>query len=109
MTVNGKHLISQVIKLCGGKNIFADLSSLAPAVSIEAVLAANPEAIVGGGMGDTRPDWLDDWKRWPGVKAVERNNLFYIHPDLLQRSGPRILDGAEQLCEALQLARERRP
>ncbi len=109
MTVNGEHPISQVIRLCGGVNIFSSLSSLAPTVSIEGVLAANPEVIIGGGMGDVRPEWLSDWKRWPGLTAVERDNLYYIHPDLLQRSGPRLLDGAEQLCRALDRARQRRP
>jgi iron complex transport system substrate-binding protein len=108
MTVNGDHLISDVIRLCGGQNVFADLKPLTPEISTEAVLAADPEAIGGvtaeaGQAGD-----LDGWKQWPPLTAVARGNLFVIHADLISRNTPRILDGAQQLCEQLDAARARR-
>ncbi|MCB1895417.1 MAG: cobalamin-binding protein [Zoogloeaceae bacterium] len=109
MTINGEHLISAVIRLCGGVNVFAGLDQLAPKINQEAVLAADPEAIVASGMDQARPEWLDDWRRWRGLTAVGRDNLFFIPPDLLQRHTPRVLDGAEQLCGQLDTARERRP
>lgn len=105
MTVNGEHLISDVLRLCGGHNVFASLSVLAPKVDIEAVLAADPEVIVASGMGEARPEWLDDWRRWPRLRAARRGQLVFIHPDLIQRASPRLLDGAEQLCRALDDAR----
>lgn len=108
MTVNGVHVISDVMQLCGGVNVFADLKTLAPAIDVEAVLAANPEVIVASGMAEERPEWLDDWRRYPLLRAVQRGNLFFIPPDLLQRHTPRLLDGAEQLCRALETARGRR-
>jgi len=107
-TVGGKQIISSVITLCGGENVFAKLDALAPVVSVEAVVAANPEAIVASGMGEARPDWLDDWKRWPAIDAVARNNLFFVPPELIQRHTPRLLDGAEQLCRHLDTARGKR-
>lgn len=94
MTVNGEHLISQVIPLCGGRNVFAQIPLLAPKVDIEAVLAADPEVIVASGMDEARPEWLDDWRGFPQLAAVRRGNLFFVPPDLIQRHGPRILDGA---------------
>jgi iron complex transport system substrate-binding protein len=109
MTVNGEHLISDVMWLCGGRNVFADLPQLAPTVSVEGVLAADPEVIVASGMGEERPDWLDQWRRWPGLTAAARGNLYFIHPDLIQRHTPRILDAAERLCGFLDEARARRP
>lgn len=109
MTVGGPQIISSAIELCGGENVFGTLSQMAPTVSVEAVLEADPEAIVATGMGDARPEWLDDWNKWPRMTAVKRGNLFHIHPDLMQRHTPRILDGAEQLCAALDVARSRRP
>ena len=108
MTVNGKQLISDVIHLCGGRNVFADLPILAPTVDVEAVLAADPEAIVASGAGASRPEWFDAWRRWPQLRAVRRDNLFVVPPDVLQRHGPRILDGAEHLCADLETARRRR-
>ena len=108
MTVGGPQIISDAITLCGGENVFARLETMAPTVSVEAVIAANPEAIVASGMNDARPEWLDDWKRWPSVAAVARDNLFFVPPELLQRHTPRLLDGAEQLCKHLETARSRR-
>ena len=109
MTVGGPQIISSAIELCGGENVFGKLTQMAPTVSVEAVLEADPEAIVATGMGDARPDWLNDWNKWPRMTAVKRGNLFHIHPDLMQRHTPRILDGAEQLCALLDVARSRRP
>jgi len=107
-TVGGRQIISSVIRLCGGENVFGNLDALAPVVTVEAVVAANPEAIVASGMGEARPEWLDDWKRWPTISAVARNNLFFVPPELIQRHTPRLLDGAEQLCRHLDTARSRR-
>ena len=108
MTVNGEHLISDVLRLCGGRNVFTSLPVLAPKVDIEAVLAADPEIIVASGMGEARPEWLDDWRRWQRLTAVRNDNLFFVPPELLQRHTPRILDGAERLCAAFDQARARR-
>jgi len=109
MTVGGPQIISDAIRLCGGENVFGHLSQMSPTVSVEAVLEANPEAIVATGMGDARPEWLNDWNKWARMTAVKRGNLFHINPDILQRHTPRILDGAEQLCADLDIARSRRP
>ena len=107
MTVGGSHLISAAITLCGGRNVFASIGQPAAGIEIEAVLRANPEAIVASGMGEEKPEWLDDWKRWPQLWAVKSGNLFFVPPDLLQRHTPRILDGAERLCAALETVRQR--
>ena len=108
-TVGGRQIISSVISLCGGENVFARLDPLAPTLSEEAVLAANPEAIVASGMDAARPEWLEHWRRWGSLLAVQRNNLFFVPPDLIQRHTPRLLDGAERLCQQLETARSRRP
>lgn len=108
-TVGGPQIISDAIRLCGGENIFGQFTQMAPTVSLEAVLEADPEAIVATGMGDARPDWLSDWDKWTRMTAVKRGNLFHINPDIMQRHTPRILDGAEKLCAHLDVARSRRP
>lgn len=108
MTVNGDHLISDVIRLCGGQNVFADLKLLTPVISTEAVLAADPEAIGGVTAEAGQAGNLDGWKKWPRLKAAARDNLFVIPADLITRNTPRILDGAQQLCEQLDAARARR-
>jgi iron complex transport system substrate-binding protein len=111
MTLNGDHMVSDVISLCGGRNVFAKLEPLVPTISTEAVLAANPQAIVTAAPGATRPDrslpQLDTWRAWPGLSAVANNNLFAIDGDLINRPAPRIAEGAKQLCEDLDVARQR--
>lgn len=109
MTVNGRQIISDVIRLCGGVNAFAELPALAPTVSVESVLAADPDVIIAGGMGERNASWLELWKKWPRLKATARGNLFFIDPNLLQRHTPRLLDGADQLCARLEEARSQPP
>ena len=103
MTVNGEQMISAVLRLCGGRNVFADLSVLAPAVDTEGVLAANPEAILAS--GPQSEEWLNEWRRWPQLRAVRRGQLWSVPEDWVARPGPRILLGARRICEALDRAR----
>jgi len=105
-TVGGHHLISQALAVCGGENVFAALSLPAPGVSVEAVLAAKPQAIIAGADRAVRPAWLDAWKHWPTLPAVVSGNLFTVDANLLHRSGPRFIDGMETLCTAVAKARE---
>ena len=109
VTVGGPQIISDAIKICGGENVFGQLKQMAPTVTVEAVLEADPEAIIATGMGDARPEWLHDWDKWTRLTAVKRGNLFHINPDIMQRHTPRILDGTEKLCADLDTARSRRP
>lgn len=106
-TVGGAQIISDAIRVCGGENVFGALPQMAPTVTVEAVLAADPDAIVASGMDEARPEWLDDWRRWPSLKAVAGNNLFFVPPDIIQRHTPRLLDGTERLCRQLQQVRQK--
>lgn len=106
LTQNGSTFISHAIELCGGRNIFADLPVTAPQVSAEAVLAADPQVIVASGMGDSRPEWLDDWRVYSGLNAVRSGSLYHIPPDLFHRPTSRFLRGTELLCQDLQKTRE---
>lgn len=104
-TVNGEHMISAVMQLCGGRNVYADTLQLAPLVSLESVLQRNPDVIVASGMDASRPEWLSAWRKYPQLTAVRRGALFHIHPDLIQRPTVRIAQGATQLCEQLDTVR----
>jgi len=105
-TLNGEHVISDVMALCGGHNIFSGAAALAPQVSVESVLRANPQVIIASGMGESRPEWLDEWRAWPQLSAVAQQQLYFIPPDYIQRHTPRILLGAKLMCEQLQQARQ---
>lgn len=105
MTIGGGHIINEVIELCGGRNVFADIGQLAPQIPVESVLAAAPEVIIASGIDDERPAWLDSWREWPQLPAVKNDQLHSIPPYYLQRHSPRLLRGTQQLCKILQRAR----
>jgi iron complex transport system substrate-binding protein len=95
LTVNGQHVISKVIRLCGGENVFESAPVIAPEVDAEALLRASPEVILAS-PGAERPRG--------GGKAP----LHAIPAELIQRHTPRILEGAEAVCRALEAVRAAR-
>jgi len=106
MTLNGEHLISQALKICGGKNIFSELVPTAPTVNSESVIQNNPEVIF---MSSEEKNANSLWQSFPNMMAVSRNNLFTFNGSIMNRAGPRMAEATEQLCEKLELARQRRP
>lgn len=105
MTLNGNSFISKSIELCGGINVFADLLTVSAQISLESVIAANPEAIITGGHDRKREQWLESWQKVKGIDAVEYGNVFQIPPDILQRPTSRLYEGTYLLCQALDKAR----
>lgn len=108
-TLNRTHILNDALGVCGGVNIFGDLPTTAPTVSVEAVLAADPEVVVAGAREGRSGTGPQVWKQYPTLLATKRDNLFDIVPDLILRAGPRIVEGTEVLCEKLETARTRRP
>ena len=104
LTVNGTHIISDVISLCGGQNVFADVAQLTPNVSIEAVIAAKPETILGGGSADGEKEFAARWRE-SAVEPLRQLPAYYINPDHIQRQTPRIAEGAKAVCAALEQVR----
>jgi iron complex transport system substrate-binding protein len=108
-TLSGEHVVSEMISLCGGDNIFAGLAQLAPIVDREAVLARNPDVILIGAAGPDGDAQAADWNRFPNLKAVRDRHVFGVDPSLVGRMAPRILDGVREVCTALEKARAGRP
>jgi len=106
-TLNGEHIVSDALKVCGGQNIFADQKVTAPVVSIEAVLEADPEAVFATAEKDYGGVSL--WRPYKNLKATRQDNLFTIDGNLLNRAGPRMVAGTAMLCEKLEEARKHRP
>ncbi|CAN5444269.1 cobalamin-binding protein [soil metagenome] len=108
MTVNGEQVISSAMKLCGASNVFAALPVLAPTVDVEAVIAADPELILTTAAPGGELARLDSWLRYRTIAAVRNRQLATLSPDLLVRMGPRLVDGAQELCEKIDQARQQR-
>ncbi|MEE9494386.1 MAG: cobalamin-binding protein [Gammaproteobacteria bacterium] len=106
MTVNGRHVISEWLEVCGASNIFSELSMLAPAVSLESVVVADPDVIIAGRYTAT-PDGLHGiWSKWSQMVAVLSGNLLTLDTSVLNRQVPRVIDSVDTLCQRLDEARQ---
>jgi iron complex transport system substrate-binding protein len=105
MTINREHLISEAMRLCGGVNVFAELPLLTPTVSWEAAVAADPQLIATSGRPQDAARDFAPWRRFAKVSAVKQQRYASIDGDLIGRMGPRFVEGAGALCEALERAR----
>jgi iron complex transport system substrate-binding protein len=104
-TVNSQHIISEIVELCGGRNVFADLPQLAPPIGVEAVIAADPQVILS--TDDTIADPSAQWRQWTRLTAVRAGTIYPIHADTVARSTPRLVQGTRETCEDLADARRR--
>ncbi len=105
MTIGGPHVITDVIGLCGGVNVFSALASPGPTVNIEAVVGAAPQLIVGGAADGGDLASLAMWKRWPGIPAVKNERFAVLDAALITRHTERLADGALALCHAIDATR----
>ena len=105
-TVSSAHYISEIIALCGGRNIFEDLGELAPAVTVEAVVDRDPEVLLAGSNDGSLP--FEDWSRWNAMAANRYSNHFVVSADAIGRPSLRLVDAAKQVCAALDESRNRR-
>lgn len=107
-TLNEDNFLNDVIHLCGGENVFAKLATSAPIVTMESVLLENPEVMMTGDRQAQKSAGLEMWRSYPNLLAVKNDNLFSVNADLVNRAGPRLIEGAAIVCEKLALARSRR-
>ena len=105
-TVGPDHYASELITLCGGRNVFADVDELAPGIDVEAVVDRDPEVMLAG--DDAGSDAFSEWDRWSSIAANRYGNRFLLPADELSRPTPRVLVAGAAICEALQTARKRR-
>jgi iron complex transport system substrate-binding protein len=105
-TINREHFISEIISICGGRNIFDDLEGFAPAVDVEAVVDRDPDVMLAGAnLGD---DAFADWARWPKLAANRYGNQFLLPDETIGRPSPRLTIAARSVCIALDQARRNR-
>ena len=105
-TINGEHYVSELIEICGGRNIFADLGSLAPLIGVEAVLERDPEVMLAA--MDAGPDAFNEWQRWSNMAANRYANRFWMPAAQIGRATPRLLEAGTAICQALEQGRSNR-
>lgn len=105
ITLNEDHIVNEVIEKCGGRNVFASLPTIAPVVTPESVIRADPDVIIASSENDETPKWLLSWHRWSSLSAVKNNHLYAVPADHLSRHTSRIIDGMQRICEILETVR----
>lgn len=103
ITVGPNSYIHQMIELAGGINVAAGTSGAYPRLSMETVLEKDPEILVFPvGSTESVPEHEQQtWKRWTGLSAVQHHRLHVVSSDALNRPGPRVVDGLEQLAQVI--------
>lgn len=104
MTVGNDTFQSEVIKRAGGQSIFDDLTGY-PAVDLETILDRDPQVIVVGSGHDVEKDEVFEWAmnetRLQNTEAAREGRIFKIDANLVDRPGPRIVDGIEEMLELI--------
>ncbi len=106
MTLNKDHIISDIIQLCGGEQLFANEKVLVPTVSREAVINANPE-IIFTALDKTKMN--TDWSMWtsfPQLAATKNKAFIDLDGDIISRPSPRIMQGAQKICAEINKVRQ---
>ncbi|MDH1683099.1 cobalamin-binding protein [Pseudomonas chengduensis] len=99
-TIGGEQLIGDALQVCGARNLFEDLPQPAPQISVEAVLARDPDVILGGSNAE-----LSAWQAWPQLHAVRLGQVWAVPDKGLERPSRQMLGAIEQLCERMAGAR----
>ncbi|MHB0911849.1 MAG: ABC transporter substrate-binding protein [Armatimonadota bacterium] len=100
-TAGGGSYIGDLIRRAGGENIAADIRSPWPEISMEKVVAENPEVIVIGGRHGSleieNVSRLTSDPRWRSVAAVKNRRIYVLNDDTLSLPGPRLIEGLEAM------------
>ncbi len=106
-TVGGKELMSDALRVCGARNVFADLPERAPAVGIGAVIARNPDMIIAVAPPGRGASWLARWRRFPFLRAVRAGRLLAFEDQRLSGLGPGVIAATAALCRRIAALRAR--
>ena len=101
--------LNEIIALAGGENVFRDAVASYPGVSLEEVLARNPDVIVDmGDMADTvgvtdehKREVTSLWERLSSVAAVKQHRVYAVASDIYVEPGPRVVDAAKEFLQML--------
>jgi len=101
--------LNEIIALAGGENVFRDAVASYPGVSLEEVLARNPDVIVDmGDMADTvgvteehKREVISLWERLSSVAAVKQHRVYAVASDVYVVPGPRVVEAAKAFLEML--------
>ena len=90
-TVGQGTFIHELIEKAGGVNICQNLTGYTT-ITLEEVIARNPEIII---AGEWAYDWAINATELASTNASQTDRIFTCDDDIVQRPGPRLIDGLE--------------
>ena len=105
-----EHLLSDVITLCGGSNVIADEGLGMPKIGLAQLVTKAPELVLIARTGAAAAPVVDnvgvnDWQA-AGLPAAKLGRVYMIDAEAVFRSGPRLIEAAEPICELIEQSRK---
>jgi len=101
MTAGPGSILDEMINLSNGENIAYDAESLYPEYSLELLIERNPEVYLTADDGFKTVEDIKNREGYENITAIKENNIYMLHPDIVSRTGPRIIEGLEMIAQAI--------
>jgi iron complex transport system substrate-binding protein len=91
--------------MVGGRNVAGEITGDWVQMSIEQIVASDPDIIIiqtmMGGVPTVSKETLEAHPAWREMTAVKQGKIAFINGDLVSRPGPRIVDGVEEMAKII--------
>lgn len=101
MTAGPDSILHELITSANGQNIAYDSESLYPEYSLELLIDRNPEVYLTADDGFKTVEDIKNRSGYENITAIKENNIYMLHPDIVSRTGPRIIDALEMIAQAI--------
>ncbi len=99
-TVGPGSFLNDVISAAGGDNVMSDVKLQYLQVSMEGLIAKDPDVIVVAIPKDQAAP-LTGRPGWSALRAVKTGKVYFVDPDLVSRPGPAVVDGIKEVASYL--------
>jgi ABC-type Fe3+-hydroxamate transport system substrate-binding protein len=96
IVIGGGSFLSEIVRLAGARNVFADISAPSATVSLESIAARDPDLLLI--IGETEPAVLDR-PEWRAIPAVRDRRLVSVQGTAYAWPSPRSLDVVRALAD----------
>ncbi|MFA6431096.1 MAG: cobalamin-binding protein [Candidatus Margulisiibacteriota bacterium] len=98
IVAGGKTFVDNIIKLSGAENICGSDLAPYPQISFEKLVNEDPEYLIIP-KGVVSKKEIDNDGRWKKLAAIRSEKILFINPDILSRTGPRVVDAVEEISK----------
>ena len=98
IVIGGGSYMSELLDIAGARNVYGTMRAPSPIVSIEDVVARNPDFVIRGGDDNPSSAWSTTWSVVPAVAA---GRVVRVSTDLVSRPSVHLGQAAVALARAL--------